>query len=479
MTFASALGIAVWLVGVPTVAALLNSRPTLLRPFVAIMVFMTCHIKKPYYQEVFFVEYRGVDRGFGVTVPDIFFFGILVYVLAGGLKKPIIWWPYNTFLWIVFIGICALSLVGCPTSYYGLFSLHKFIRGFVFYWVMVNVVRDVGMVRVVVNALTGAVLFQGWLVLFHKYVLHFATSRSLGSFPHPNSLAMYLNCIMPIILSVLLSDLFPRKVARFAMAAIGLGVVGVVFTKSRASLVLMIGAFVLLTMISMAWRPSGHKVKLALAGALASVVAGSVFLPKIIDRFENAPKQSAETRAFFNEAARAMAADKPLGVGLNAYSWMLANSKYYWYVYSDMLDTEDPDGFQESKQGQSRLGTAHHIYYLFAAETGWIGMWAFIALIGRFYWKTFLLWFKTKDVYLKSILLGMLFGMGTIHVQGLLEWIFRQTPIFYLFCVMSGLMVALGGLKSIPAAAGLGRARRVLHAGVKRLTQVPQEMGVS
>ncbi len=75
MTVASLLGILTFLIGVPCVLALLYSKPNLRRPLLAIMAFATCYIKKPLYMEIFFVPYRGVDRGFGVTIPDLILFG--------------------------------------------------------------------------------------------------------------------------------------------------------------------------------------------------------------------------------------------------------------------------------------------------------------------------------------------------------------------------------------------------------------------
>jgi len=94
----------------------------------------------------------------------------------------------------------------------------------------------------------------------------------------------------------------------------------------------------------------------------------------------------------------------------------------------------------------SRLGTAHHIYLLFAAETGWLGMWTFILFLLRFYLKNVVLLLKAHDPYYQAILLGLFIGFSTLHLQGLLEWIFRQTQVFYLFLILSGLMVAIGNI---------------------------------
>ena len=73
-------------------------------------------------------------------------------------------------------------------------------------------------------------------------------------------------------------------------------------------------------------------------------------------------------------------------------------------------------------------------------------MWVFIMFIGRFYLRNIVLLIKTDDDYYQAILLGLLLGFTTLHLQGLLEWIFRQTQVLYLFFVLSGLMVAVGNI---------------------------------
>jgi hypothetical protein len=70
----------------------------------------------------------------------------------------------------------------------------------------------------------------------------------------------------------------------------------------------------------------------------------------------------------------------------------------------------------------------------------------FILFISRFYVHNFVLLVKARDEYYQAILLGLLIGFATLHLQGLLEWIFRQTQVLYLFFVLSGLMVAIGNM---------------------------------
>ncbi len=445
MTAASLMGILTFLIGVPSVLLSLFTYPKLRRPLIMLMAFSTCYVKKPLYMEVFFVAYRGVDRGFGVTVADLIFFGFLLWILLGGLKEKIIWWPCNTILWQLLIIVSVISLINSPVPQYGLFTLHKFIRGYIFYWVTVNLIRDREDLEAVISGVMAAVIFQSGVVLWDKYITHAVVNRSVGSFPHPNTLAMYVDLIVPTILAILLAGKFSKAQNKWAVLAIGGGLVCVIFTKSRASLVIVAMALASVTALSILLKPSGRKVAVALAGFLLVDLMGVVAAPKIIERFQKAPEASELTRVYFNEAARAMANDKIFGMGLNAYSWVLANTDYYWYVYAEERDTiKDEEEFRESRMGQSRLGTAHHIYYLFAAETGWPGMVVFILFIARYYLHNVVLLFKARDEYLQAILLGLLIGFSTLHLQGLLEWIFRQTQVFYLFCLLSGVMVSTG-----------------------------------
>jgi hypothetical protein len=447
MKLASILGIITFLIGVPSVLVSLFSNPKLRRPFLTLLAFSTCYVKKPLYMEVFFVPYRGVDRGFGVTVPDLLCFGFFLWIILGGSKDKIIWWPYNTILWQLLIAVSVLSLISSSVAYYGLFTLHKIIRGYILYWVIVNLVREKEDVAAVVSGVMGAVIFQSGVVIWDKYITHTVVNRSIGSFPHPNSLAMYVDLVTPMVLAVVLAGGFSKSATRMAMLAILGGVVCIIFTKSRASLVIMGASLALVTGLSILLKPSGKKIAIALVGFLLVDILGVIAAPKIIERFQKAPEASELTRVYFNQAARAMADNKLFGMGLNSYSWTLANTDYYWYVYSEERGTvKDEDEFRDSRMGQSRLGTAHHIYYLFAAETGWTGMIIFILFLARYYLHNVVLLFRTKNEYYQAILLGLLVGFSTLHLQGLLEWIFRQTQVFFLFCVLSGLMVATGNI---------------------------------
>lgn len=449
MTSASLMGILTFIIGVPAVAVTLRIMPFLHRPFLFLLAFTTCHVKKPFYMEVFYIPYRGTDRGFGVTLTDLLFFGFLLYLIynngrphKNGIKK-LIWWPYNSFPWLIIIVLSSMSLIQSEAMNLSLFTIHKFIRGLILYWVVVNTVHDRKDIKAIINGVLAAVVFQGMVVLYYKYVTGTVVYRSVGTFPHPNSLGLYVDMVIPIALSLLLSNTLKKAGNVFAAAAVILGIIIIIFTKSRASLVVMGTAVVTVTLLSFIGKVTLRKILVIMVGMVVLSIVGIKAAPRIVERFQKAPQESARTRVYFNDAARAMANDYFFGVGINTFSYMLEHSDYYWYVYPDQAESDKALEFREGRAGRSRLGTAHHNYYLFAGEIGWLGMYIFIIFVLRLYWRNLVLYMKEQDPFENAIAMGLLVGFTTLHLQSFYEWGFRQTQVFYLYFLLSGFLIAL------------------------------------
>lgn len=443
MTAASLAGILAFIFGSAAVTLGLFLFSRYHSVFLGLLVFTTCYVKKPLYQEVFFVNYRGVDRGFGVTLPDLFFFGFFFYILLGGWRRRVDWLPFNSIPWFLLIIISTISVIGSLDPLLGLFTIHKFVRCWVLYFVIVNVIRHRSDLKVVLLAMACAIVFQGIVVFWDKYITGQVVNRSIGTFRHPNTLAMYTDLILPVLTGAFLTTAISRRMRTLFAVAILAGFVSVLFTKSRAAMLLLPAALGSVVVLSVIIKPTARKFAILVSGVVLASIIVSMALPRLIQRFEAAPKESAETRTYFNDAARAMANDNLFGVGINLYSLALSDTHYYWYVYPDRVDVPDPEGFRETVQGQSRLGTAHHIYWLYAAETGYPGLVIFIVHIGAFWVYNLILFFREKDHLFKSLFLGMLVATTFHHIHGLLEWIFRQTEVQFLYFILMGSMVAM------------------------------------
>jgi len=235
-----------------------------------------------------------------------------------------------------------------------------------------------------------------------------------------------------------------KETVYFAMALV-LGMISVVFTKSRGGLIIMLGGLFMAAGASSVLKLTVQKIRVLFLGFIVVCILGSMAAPKIIQRFQKAPKESAETRHYFNSAAKAMADDYFWGIGINGYSYSLANTEYYWYVYPD-VEEDDREAFRDpdNPRAGSRLGNCHHIYLLWASECGWISMYIFMALVGIFMLiNAFLILYTRKDPFYNAIVIGLFCGFTTLHLQGLLEWVYRQTQVYYLFHFLSGVLVAV------------------------------------
>ena len=91
--------------------------------------------------------------------------------------------------------------------------------------------------------------------------------------------------------------------------------------------------------------------------------------------------------------------------------------------------------------GARRDGIAHHIYWLTAAETGYVGLAAFAILLGAVYVSALRL--ATRRGLRGEIALGIAVGLTVTYVQGTAEWIFRQSTMSYAFWLFAAIVVGL------------------------------------
>jgi O-antigen ligase len=189
---------------------------------------------------------------------------------------------------------------------------------------------------------------------------------------------------------------------------------------------MMVGSYALVVLLSIARRPSSHKFAVVGLMALAALPVAVKLGPAIVDRFQNAPQESAESREQANEAALAMAFRHPLGVGLNNYSHVINETAYSRYIPNE-LDR----------------GIVHNIYLLHASEMGWLGLIAFLLLIGNYLWLGARAILDRGDHPASSLAIGIFVGMLALWLQSLLEWAFRQTYLTIEFFMLAGFLAAV------------------------------------
>ncbi len=404
------------------------------------MVFFSAQYK---YKDVMFHAYRGHSRGFSVGVVDLVTWAFLLELVLHGRKsgKPLGWCPSGFPLVLLFGAFCLLSLPGAYAPLYAMFGIFKYFKCALMFWVLVNLLDDEDDIRWLAACCAFTLGYMGLQVLWHRYVAHIHLSRAQGPFSHPNTLAMVCNLLMPFAFSLAMDSESRLEAALYGIATY-LGMIAVVFTKSRAGLVIMGASFALNFLLSFRHGITIRKSAVLALFLIGGTVTGAALAPKIIKRFKTAPKESAEARKRFNVAARHMAAEHPLGVGVNNYPYVLGHTKYYYDVYPELAESGGEIG-----ELTSRLGVCHHIYNLVAAETGYGGLAAYLLMIGWYFVLALRYALPSRSPPLVNTLgTAALCGFFSLHLQGLLEWVWFQNQMLSFFFIVCALTVSLGEL---------------------------------
>lgn len=383
--------------------------------------------------------YRGDTRGFEFGVTDWMVISLII-VMARSPRwraKRLTVLPPNSGPILLFLGIALLSAFAAYVPTYAAFGVFKLLRAIAVYWVGYNYLRSEEDLRFILLILAAIVGLEFLLVLQQRQA---GIYRAVGSTPHPNTLAIYINMMNMIFMSFLINDGKDRIRRYIYLACVSAGTLIVLATFSRGGMTMMVACYALVIAISVARRPDVRKLAIILVMMVAAIPLALKVTPSIVDRFLNAPVQSGLSREQANAAALAMANQHPLGVGINNYSHVANKTSYSLYF-----------PFEGDR------GIVHNIYLLQASELGWAGLAAFLLVIGNFLWRGLLLVLTAREGPAAWMAIGIFAAMISLWLQSFLEWVFRQTYLTVEFFMLAGFLVALPRLAQ---AARRSRRRR-------------------
>lgn len=362
--------------------------------------------------------YRGDSRGIEVTSVDLL---LLALFFSQRLRKqPLI---DRHRLWVtrgLYLLAVLLSLTASPDVLRSTYSLWKLLRMYFAFDVMCTAFLEINMVSAATYGLGAAVISQGLIALQQKYL--YGMVRVVGSQSHPNSLAMIVNLVSPVAFALLLSGKGRWQVV---VPVVAFAALCNVFSLSRGGMMMFTTAMAMVFVLSLMRGVTRRKIGVLIAGVAAAAAVLAKSADTIVDRFLNAPKESEEARHLFNQAAEMMADDHVFGVGINMYSHVLDKGGY-----ADVLGIYEGD----------RSGIAHHIYWLTAAELGYFGLATFILLLAAV-WVTAARSGRLPGVR-GDVAIGLVAGLSVTYVQGVAEWIMRQTNFSYVFWLFAALAVS-------------------------------------
>jgi putative inorganic carbon (hco3(-)) transporter len=254
--------------------------------------------------------------------------------------------------------------------------------------------------------------FRGW------------EGRASSFLAAPNSLAVYLDLILPFALACWI--LCRGKWKNLGAWTLGLGVVALLSTQGIGGLL----AFVATLVLGILWFARSLKKKLLLLGGLATLALLFYVLGPVLNpvHTRGAVEEDAVTRLLLWGAAANLFIQSPvIGVG--------------WGNFADLYTSEAP-----SIPGAL---AAHNLYFQLLAEIGLVGFVAFLYLILKAWRQAWNQLRFSADPLNLALAFGTLGALLSVMVQGLTDFPFQTNAQFgTLFWVLLALMVVNGRLQA-------------------------------
>ena len=360
--------------------------------------------------------YRGTSRGMEVSLVYLIALAMLVGMLILYRKKPLL--PdTGSKLYLVYFLLCIPSFVNADNTLFSWFELWKMIMMYIVFictYYYLYYTRDFNTVMIGFG-IVAAVTF-GSVVMQHFRGIHQAN----GFFPHQNSMGMYMNLIAPVFFAYYFNRNKGWKrflfVGFFLMAS-----AACMRTYSRGAMVCLPLGCAITTLLSLRYQFHMRKVSILLPILLICFFGALLLLPNIINRFENAPKESLMTRQNLAASAWSMMKDHPFaGVGLN--NWGIKINPPYPYCEYRLGNKRIAKDFKE--------GIVETSYLLVGAECGFLALAAFLTWLGYYYVAACKLVKKLRRTTLFFIPVGIVGGLTSVYLQSTLEWVMKQQVNF-------------------------------------------------
>jgi len=356
-------------------------------------------------------DWRGTARGYVFTA--VYFFAVPLLISAFfNLQYKVRLFPPGAFFYFLYYLAVLISGVNAIYLHQWGFEVYKMFWMYITFLAAFNYLnnsKDLSFFIYVVCA----VLIILFLVGFNqKYRMGMFQIRS--TFPHQNSLALYLELFGLLTLGTLMNEQMGKILFLLTLVAFGGSALLIVFTYSRGGLVIYFGGIAIVCGLSILLNGfSVRRLTLMLIGLIVMLSVIGYALPRIILRFTKAPEASKNTRIILALAAKQIANDYRLGVGANNWT-EYSGSKYNYVAVRDYNAPEERGGVVET------------IYLLVAAECGWYALGILIMWFFYYYFSVIVSMFVLRKKPCCGIVIGLFAGLTCNYWHSTLEWSLKQ-----------------------------------------------------
>ena len=357
-------------------------------------------------------SWRGTARGYAFTPVSLFAIPLLLSMFFN-IKDKISLFPPGSFFYFLYYLAVLLSGINAIHMHQWGFEVYKMFWMYITFLATFNYLNNSKNLTYFIYLVCSILIILFVYGVYQKYRLGIFQIRS--TFPHQNSLSLYLELFGLLSLGVLMNEHISRFLFYFCMFAFCGSVLLIIFTYSRGGLVIYFGGIALVCALSILFNGfSTRRLTLMLIGLLVMLSITGYALPRIIQRFTKAPEASKNTRIVLALASKRMANDFRLGFGANNYSEY--SGMAYDYVQDYYHDYDD------KRYG----GLVETIYLLVAAECGWWGLGTLILWFFYYYLSDIISIFVLRKKPCSGIVIGLFSGLTCNYWHSTLEWSLKQ-----------------------------------------------------
>lgn len=328
---------------------------------------------------------------------------------------------------LLYFGVVLLSVLLARIPMAAMFYPWQLLRVFLLYLVVARASADRAVIFPLLAGLTAGLCLEAGIMGYQRIVL--GELQPNGSFGHQNQLGIVANLILLPLFALLLSG----RTGWIGLVGPVAGCIVVVLTTSRATVGLAAVGLAALFLVSVVRQRTAWKARMGLVGAVALALLAPIAITSFEARFAKAPIEIVggyDERVAFIEAARRMLEDHPLGVGVNNFV-LVANVDGYF----------DRAGVTWVRT--SRGAHVHNVYWLAAAETGYLGLAALLLLMFVPLKAALTCGWRHREDRRGDLLLGLGVSLMVLYVHCYYEWIFFTSTVQYMLAINFGLIAGL------------------------------------
>ena len=355
-------------------------------------------------------SWRGTARGYAFTAVSLFAVPLLASMVFSP-KHKVRWFPPGALFYFLYFISVVLSGINAIHMHQWGFEVYKMFWMYITFLAAFNYLNNCKNLVLFVYAVALTLIILFLVGFYQKYRMGIFQIRS--TFPHQNSLSLYLELFGLLLLGVLMNERMSKLLFFLVMCTFGGSVLLIIFTYSRGGLVIYFGGIAIVCALSILFN--GFSVRRLILMAIGLAVMLSVVgyaLPRIILRFTKAPEASKNTRIYLAIAARRMADDFTFGIGANNFS---EYSSARWSYAKENNEAHYDDG-----------PVVETIYLLVAAECGWGGLVILLLWFFYYYLSDTISIFVLRKKPCSGIVIGLFGGLTCNYWHSTLEWSLKQ-----------------------------------------------------